>query len=129
MEEKIKVYNLVSTKSGKPVPNQFVIDKGNEKTFQSYETTIAVYNNRKNKLLLSEDYKISRTTSKYFWKFFLENVYGNQPEKAKFDKLDSQYPLLFLDDPEKSRKLFKGLAPIEVFETMKKDGRIVMTNF
>lgn len=78
---KVKVQNLCSKKSGREVPNQFVIsvtdDKGNDsEVFQSYRTVIAVkhYGKRPARFVLDTgalDY--SKTTSRYLYEFLGED--------------------------------------------------------
>lgn len=64
----MKVENMVSSR-GNYVPNQFIItdDKGRE-IFQSYETTIAIFDH--GKITLDTDaLDYSSTTSKYLYMF------------------------------------------------------------
>ena len=62
------VSNMLSSKGNK-VPNQFIIESPNEKTFQSYQSRIAIkqsINNDNESIMLDEIYwNYSPTTSKY----------------------------------------------------------------
>lgn len=69
-----KVKNLLSPKTGKAVPNQFVISCKERTIFQSYETLIAVaMHDIKTVRVMNKYY--SRTTSKYTNEFL--NQYKN----------------------------------------------------
>ena len=65
----IKVKNMISTRSGRDVPNQFIITNNGVETFQSYETTIAI--RQVNGVVVLDDraFDYSRTTSKYLREF------------------------------------------------------------
>lgn len=66
----LKVENMRSERSGKAVPNQFVINTDSEIIFQSYESVVAIYN-RQTKIIkiYSGVATQSRTTAKYFRQF------------------------------------------------------------
>ena len=84
----MKVNNMTSPHSGRPVPNQFVIirnnnnDIGREEIFQSYNSTIVkeVWDKDWNKTVyLDENYwDYSRTTGKYRNQFLGESKYETQ---------------------------------------------------
>ncbi len=64
----MRVYQMSSTRSHNPVPNQFIIEADDGVYFQSYRTMIAKRNNGKLTLTTGAlDY--SRTTSKYLSQF------------------------------------------------------------
>ncbi len=66
----MKVYNLRSTRTDKPVANQFEIVDGDVSVFQSYTTVIAKkqgYN-----YTISGDYNYSNTTNRYFGQWLRE---------------------------------------------------------
>ena len=66
----IKVENMTSERSGRSVPNQFVITTDNEITFQSYESIVAIYNRQTKVVKIYNDIaNFSRTTAKYFRQF------------------------------------------------------------
>lgn len=66
----IKVENMTSERSGNYVPNQFVITTDKEITFQSYESTVAIYNNNTRVIKIYNDIATySRTTTKYLKRF------------------------------------------------------------
>lgn len=82
----MQLFNL--TVNGKPVNNQYVLfDKANNRQiFRSYNTNIAVYNMNKNKIIVSDTWKISATTLKYFCRW-LEQISGcEKANKAIIEK-------------------------------------------
>ncbi len=79
---KIKVRNMYSPRSGEPVPNQIVVevltDKGRKSIFKSYETIIAMID-EKGCVTLDRAYRQSGTTEKYLNQFL-----GNtKPQRRK----------------------------------------------
>lgn len=70
---KVKVRNMESPRTGKPVPNQFVINTPEGTYFQSYETVIAFRDN-KGEVTLDPDWNYSVTTAKYRGEFLGENT-------------------------------------------------------
>ena len=69
----IKVSNMVSTRTGNPVANQFIITNNGVETFQSYETTIAIRQGNGVVVLDDNAFGYSKTTSKYLKEF----LYGD----------------------------------------------------
>lgn len=69
-----KVKNLLSPKTGKAIPNQFVISCKDRAIFQSYETLVAVAKHDIKTVRVMNKY-YSRTTSKYTNEFL--NQYKN----------------------------------------------------
>lgn len=75
--------------------NQFIITNGNETTFQSYDSTIANYNENDNKLEIFIDWDYSHTTLKHFYLFlkeYLSRFYyhyldGKINKREAFEKL------------------------------------------
>ena len=64
------VKNMLSSRSGKPIANQFVVTVDNMEIFQSYKTVIAVRRaNDTEVVLLDYNYSYSPTTSKYLYQF------------------------------------------------------------
>lgn len=64
----MKVYNMTSEKTGRGIPNQFVIAHEGKVYFQSYDTIIAM--KEMGKIIIdinAENY--SKTTSKYLYQF------------------------------------------------------------
>ena len=64
----MKVKNMISKKTGKAIPNQFIITDGNKTYFQSYDTIIAVFDSF-DLTLDNNAENYSRTTSKYLAQF------------------------------------------------------------
>ena len=83
----MKVYNLES-KSGKAVVNQFVIKDDNRKVFQSYDSTIVEVKWYSDfcEVNIGYDWDYSRTTSKYFKVFLMNEVGFNDEEVEQIKK-------------------------------------------
>ena len=63
----MRVTNLTSPRTDKPVANQYAITGDGGEYFQSYDSVIAHLTTGENGLLLvSDDYNYSNTTSRYF---------------------------------------------------------------
>lgn len=79
----LKVYNLEG-QSGRPVVNQFVTKDDNRKVFQSYDSTIveAKWHDVFCEVNIGRDWDYSRTTTKYF-KMFLINEVGFTDEEVE----------------------------------------------
>ena len=75
---KVQKQNMVSERTGRAVPNQFIIrdDVKGITTFQSYDSMIATINYRDNTITIGEDWNYSRTTDKYRNKFFEEQGFS-----------------------------------------------------
>lgn len=87
----IKVSNIISSKSGREVSNQFIIDDGESVYFQSYSSIIAkIYCGD---VFLNEKYwNYSRTTSKY------RNIFLSDDTKSTKNKIKSgEYKLTNLN--------------------------------
>ena len=70
----MKIRNMISEKTGRSIPNQYVIEDGKGNIlFQSYQTTIAMIEKRGTIILDYEAENYSRTTSKYLYRFLREN--------------------------------------------------------
>lgn len=69
----MKVRNIISERSGRPVANQFVIEHDGKVYFQSYNSRCAVVDN--GKLTLGSDWDYSNTTRKYLYIFMREYAY------------------------------------------------------
>lgn len=72
----MKVQNMTSPRSGQPVANQYIIEDGNDKFFQSYNSIIAVKRFGKYpRTMLDERYwNYSVTTGKYRNQFLGEGI-------------------------------------------------------
>ena len=76
----IKVENML-TNSGRNAPNQFMIYSEDCIIFQSYETPIARYNKRSDKLEIVENWEHSSTTTRYLCKF-IDQWLGFKPNTS-----------------------------------------------
>ncbi len=74
----IKVKQMTSPKSGRPVANQCIIYTSKGKYFQSYDSIIALKDNEGNVTLDIYDWNYSRTTSKYRNEFLNEHTAGTR---------------------------------------------------
>lgn len=68
----MKVQNMISRTSGRPVANQFIIsDNATERvTFQSYSSMIATIDYPNKRIEIGSDWDYSATTTKYRNQFF-----------------------------------------------------------
>lgn len=79
-----KVYSLKG-RTGEAVRNQFIIESNRDRSFQSYNSVVAVWDKQAKKLTLGEDWNCSKTTLKYFWQFvrdYLPSPYCDMDRKA-----------------------------------------------
>lgn len=83
----MKVRNLEG-KSGRAIVNQFVIENGNRKVFQSYDSTIveAIWHTDFCEVNIGHDWDYSRTTSKYFKIFLMDEVGFTDEEVEQIKK-------------------------------------------
>lgn len=83
----LKVYNLEG-KSGGAVVNQFVIKDDNKKVFQSYDSAIVEVKWHSDfcEVNIGHDWDYSRTTSKYFKIFLMDEVGLNDEEVEQIKK-------------------------------------------
>lgn len=86
----MKVYNLVSKRSGEAVRNQFDIRDGNNSYFQSYDSLIAKWNGKN--LTIGRYWDYSMTTLKYFKQWMEESCYSmyrriNDRHSGSFKKM------------------------------------------
>lgn len=70
--------------------NQFILRERGKNTFYSYESKIATLDNEKNKITLFDDFDYSRTTNKYFKKFYDENKSYKMPTSETIHKIYKQ---------------------------------------
>lgn len=68
----IKVRNMQSERTGRAIPNQFIIEDGNKTLFQSYESPIVEVDRDAFIITFYPDYNYSNTTRKYRNKFLIE---------------------------------------------------------
>ena len=76
----MKVRNMVSSRSGNAVANQFVMVGDNKAIFQSYDSIICVIDYSKEgaeRITLGRDWDYSRTTAKYLHQFLTEYAHMN----------------------------------------------------
>lgn len=94
----MKLKNMKSPRTGKAVANQFVIDTGKERYFQSYKTMICKYGVLTHTITIdngahydaSENNgakEFSNTTMKYLIQFFKEYTAWNISNKAQITAL------------------------------------------
>ena len=61
----MRVYNMESPRSGRPVANQFIIVDDNKLVFQSYDSMIVTWDKATSTLTFGKDWDYSTTTAKY----------------------------------------------------------------
>ena len=61
----MRVYNMESARSGRPVANQFVIVDDNKLVFQSYDSMIVEIDKATSTITFGKDWNYSTTTAKY----------------------------------------------------------------
>lgn len=77
----MKVENM-KNKSGKAITNQFILRRGKETCFQSYQSLIAIWDGKT--LTLGKNWEYSTTTSKYLYRFIDEYCYKiSLPDRGK----------------------------------------------
>ena len=94
LREIAKVENMISSRSGKAIANQFIITLQNGiKIFQSYESIIAIKANGET-YLDCERWDYSNTTSRYRKQFL------NEDTKTTRDKIkQGKYAVVYLNKP------------------------------
>lgn len=75
--------NLEIPRTGRKVPNQFVTEIDNKVYFQSYQSLIAVIDNKEKTIILTPDWNYSNTTAKYRNEFFKAYGLWNEMETTK----------------------------------------------
>ena len=61
----MKVRNMESPRTGRPVANQFIIVDDNKLVFQSYDSMIVTWDKATSTLTFGKDWDYSTTTAKY----------------------------------------------------------------
>lgn len=65
--------------------NQLIIEDRETVTFQSYQSTIAIFNKENNSLIVGKDWNYSKTTIKYF-NMFIEKFTNFESGKKNIEK-------------------------------------------
>lgn len=85
-------------RSGKAVPNQYIIQIGADMVFQSYNSIVAEYVGEKGKLTINNEIaRCSITTKKYLNQFldrFIQLHSGHREEIKKAIKSDKRYTII-----------------------------------
>ena len=87
VEMNMKVRNMLSNRSGRPVSNQFVIQVGNTLYFQSYDSIVCVYEPTTKMVIFGRDWNYSVTTRKYLYQFLDENGVSLPNGKSGVDSI------------------------------------------
>ena len=99
----MKVYNMKSARSGRPVANQFIIKIGNVLYFQSYKSVVCIYDTVNHLVCFGRDWDYSITTMKYLYQFLDENNVTLPTGKSGADSIRKGIKQgLFSYDPELS---------------------------
>ena len=72
----VKISNLESPRTGKPVSNQFVVESERYSFFQSYKSLIGVYDKKKRRITLGTKWDYSQTTLKYLHKWLESDAFN-----------------------------------------------------
>lgn len=86
-------------RSGKAVPNQYIILNGADWVFQSYESIVAEYNNDNGRLIINNELaNCSVTTKKYLNQVLdrFSQLNGHREEIKKAIKSDKKYTVIDL---------------------------------
>lgn len=84
---KVKVYNMESPRTNRPVANQYIIIIDGEIYFQSYETIVAKLDKAGKVWVTAGAWEYSRTTSKYLGEWFYNYTCYNGMTKKMGEKL------------------------------------------
>lgn len=100
---KLHVKNLISPRGTKAV-NQFSIESDSSIAFQSYDSTIAIYDKASNKLTFGCDWEFSVTTLRYLY-IWLDDIYGTFEDEFTHSKNKHEYLQKLIDS---GRILYDG---------------------
>ena len=67
----MRVYNMESPRSGRPVANQFIIVDDNKLVFQSYDSMIVTWDKATSTLTFGKDWDYSTKPLNYTYTFLL----------------------------------------------------------
>lgn len=99
--KKVKVHNMISVRSGRPVANQFIVKIGNVLYFQSYKSVVCVVDKTNHLVCFGRDWDYSVTTRKYLYQFLDENGIELPDGKSGTDSIRKGIKQgLFSYDPE-----------------------------
>ena len=82
----MKVRNMESARSHRPVANQFIIKDGNRTMFQSYRSPIVEINWATRLIAVYPHWDYSVTTGKYRNQFMEDEGFDEMASKAGFEK-------------------------------------------
>lgn len=88
----MRVYNMESPRSGKPVANQFIIVDDDKLVFQSYDSMIITWDKAKSIITFGEDWNYSTTTAKYrneFLKMYFPSLADSKKLKMMKEMADA----------------------------------------
>ena len=72
----VRVINMKSPSTGKPVSNQFVVESDRYSFYQSYKSLIGVYDKKKRRITLGTKWDYSHTTLKYLHKWLESDAFN-----------------------------------------------------
>ena len=87
----MKVYNMLSPRTGREVANQFVIEDGSRIVFQSYNSMIAEIDKSAKTIKIGANWDYSRTTGKYRNAFFEDYIPTLNSAQAVRKALETGY--------------------------------------
>ena len=83
----MKVRNMESPRTGRPVANQFIIEGDGKTIFQSYDSTIAVIDWNEKTVKIGNDWNYSTTTGKYRNMFFYDNDFSDMSNSKGMNQI------------------------------------------
>lgn len=83
----MKVRNMESPRTGRPVANQFIIEGDGKTIFQSYDSTIAVIDWNEKTVKIGNDWNYSTTTGKYRNMFFYDNDFSDMSDTKGINQI------------------------------------------
>ena len=82
----MRVANMTSPRTGRPVANQFIITNDSKCLFQSYESPIVEIDYNTNTITVYSAYDYSMTTGKYRNEFMYQQGFDEMASKKGFEK-------------------------------------------
>ena len=82
----MRVVNMTSPRTGRPVANQFIISDGYKHLFQSYSSPIVEIDYNANTITVYSAYDYSVTTGKYRNEFMYQQGFDEMANKKGFEK-------------------------------------------
>jgi hypothetical protein len=82
----MRVANMTSPRTGRPVANQYILSDDTRDVFQSYESTIIEIDRKTSTITVHRDYDYSTTTAKYRNEFMRMQGFDEMADRKGFEK-------------------------------------------